>query len=327
MGCCNEPQHNPVHSHGGENVTKRVLAIDGGGIRGIIPATVLSHIEAAMGRPACELFDLMVGTSTGGILALGLSRPDSEASARFTAQQVVELYEHHGAQIFEYSLWRKFRTAGGILEEAYSHTNLEKILEDYFSEARLGDCRIPTMVTSYDIHARKTVFLKSWQSEHHDILCKDAARATSAAPTYFEPKPLDVAEQERILIDGGIFINSPSVSAYAEAIKLFPDEQIKVLSLGTGELTRSIPYHEAKTWGSALWVISLLDCMFDGVAKAADYQMRLFLGERYQRLQIPLYYASDDMDDASQGNIRNLKQTAKELIDTHHSTILNFFAD
>ena len=70
-------------------MTKRVLAIDGGGIRGIIPATVLSHIEAAMGRPACELFDLMVGTSTGGILALGLSRPDSEAPARFTAQQVV----------------------------------------------------------------------------------------------------------------------------------------------------------------------------------------------------------------------------------------------
>ena len=70
-----------------------------------------SVILKAMGRPACELFDLMVGTSTG-ILALGLSRPDSEASARFNAQQVVELYEHHGAQIFEYSLWRKFRTAG-----------------------------------------------------------------------------------------------------------------------------------------------------------------------------------------------------------------------
>ena len=67
--------------------------------------------------------------------------------------------------------------------------------------------------------------------------------------------------------------------------------------------------------------------MFDGAAKAADYQMRLFLGERYQRLQIPLYYASDDMDDASKGNIRNLKQTAKELIDTQQSTIANFFAD
>ena len=105
---------------------------------------------------------------------------------------------------------------------------------------------------------------------------------------------------------------------------MFPDEEIKVLSLGTGELTRSIPYHEAKTWERALWVISLLDCMFDGVAKAADYQMRLFLGERYQRLQIPLYYASDDMDDASQGNIRNLKQTAKELIDTQQSTIATF---
>ena len=202
-----------------------------------------------MGRPACELFDLMVGTSTGGILALGLSRPDSKAPARFTAQQVVELYEHHGAQIFEYSLWRKFRTAGGILEEAYSHANLEKILRIIFQARGWVNVEYPPW-SPVTISTRKTVFLKSWQSDHHDILCKDAARATSAAPTYFEPKPLDVDEQERILIDGGIFINSPSVSAYAEAIKLFPDEQIKVLSLGTGELTRSIPYHEAKPGGA-----------------------------------------------------------------------------
>ena len=150
----------------------------------------------------------------------------------------------------------QIRTAGGILEEAYSHANLEKILEDYFSAARLGDCRIPTMVTSYDIHARKTVFLKSWQIEHHDILCKDAARATSAAPTYFEPKPLDVDEQERILIDGGIFINSPSVSAYAEAIKLFPMSRLRC-SHWHWRADAIHPLPRSKNLGSALWVISL----------------------------------------------------------------------
>jgi len=306
-------------------MTRRVLAIDGGGIRGIIPAMVVSEIEKRIGKPAAELFDLMVGTSTGGILALGLARPGPEADRNFAARRVVRLYENQGSKIFEHSLWRKLRTAGGILEEAYSHQNLEAVLTEYFADTVLSDCEVPTMITSYDIQNRQTLFLKSWHSDHADIFCRDAARATSAAPTYFEPKPLNIDARDHVLIDGGVFMNSPSVSAYAEARKLFPDEPIKLLSLGTGELTRTIPYQEAKTWGSALWVISLLDCMFDGVSKAADHQMKLFLGERYLRLQTPLHFASDDMDDASRGNIRNLKQTARELIGREQQHIEAFF--
>ena len=305
---------------------RRVLSIDGGGIRGIIPAMVVAHIERKLGKPAHELFDLMVGTSTGGILALGLSRPGESRPAQFSARRVVKLYEEQGATIFEYSLWRKLRTVGGILDEAYSHEVLEDILGKYFAEATLGDCEVPTMVTSYDIQNRRTVFLKSWHADHRPLLCRDAARATSAAPTYFEPKPLDTGDVLSVLIDGGIFMNSPSVSAYAEARKLFPDDPIAVLSLGTGELTRPIVFEETRTWGSALWVMSLLDCMFDGVSKAADHQMQLFLGERYQRLQTSLEAASDDMDDASEENIRNLKRTARELINANEAVLEQFFA-
>lgn len=305
---------------------RRVLSIDGGGIRGIIPAMVIAHIEKQMGRSAHELFDLMVGTSTGGILALGLAHPGPDRPALYSGRRVVRLYEEHGGKIFEDSLWRKVRTVGGFLEEAYSHQVLEAILTQYFAGAALADCAVPTMVTSYDIQNRRTFFFKSWHAEYGNILCKDAARATSAAPTYFEPKPLEMGDESKVLIDGGIFMNSPSVSAYAEARKLFPDEPIALLSLGTGELTRPIPYEEARTWGSALWVMSLLDCMFDGASKAADHQMRLFLGERYQRLQITLELASDDMDDASKDNIRNLKQTARELINANKSVLEKFFA-
>ena len=189
----------------------------------------------------------------------------------------------------------------------------------------MRDCGMPVMVTSYDIERRKTVFLKSWHADHSELSCAEASRATSAAPTYFEPVNLQWAEQSRTLIDGGVFINSPAVSAYAEARKLFPDEPIAMLSLGTGELTRPIPYDEARTWGSALWVMSLLDCMFDGASKAADHQMRLFLGDDYLRLQTQLHYASDDMDDASRGNIRNLKQTATELIEREAGALRHFF--
>ena len=305
---------------------KRVLSIDGGGIRGIIPAMVIAYLEKQTGKPACELFDLIVGTSTGGILALGLSLEDESARPLLAAKRMVALYEHHGAEIFEQSLWRKLRTVGGIFEEAYCHKTLESVLEHYFGERTLSDCGVPAMVTSYDIQHRRTVFMKSWHADHAGLLCSDAARATSAAPTYFEPANLQWADESRTLIDGGVYMNSPAVSAYAEARKLFPNEPIAVLSLGTGELTRPIPYEEARTWGSALWVMSLLDCMFDGVSKAADHQMRSFLGEQYLRLQTPLHYASDDMDDASRGNIRNLKQTARELIKREAHALNSFTA-
>ena len=305
---------------------RRVLSLDGGGIRGIIPALVVAHLERKTGAPASELFDLIVGTSTGGILALGLALQNNEGQPLLAAKRMVALYERHGAEIFERSLWRKLRTAGGLFEEAYSHEALEKILHKYFGDRKMRDCGTPVMVTSYDIERRKTVFLKSWHADHSELLCAEASRATSAAPTYFEPVNLHWAEQSRTLIDGGVFINSPAVSAYAEARKLFPDEPIAMLSLGTGELTRPIPYDEARTWGSALWVMSLLDCMFDGASKAADHQMRLFLGDHYLRLQTQLHYASDDMDDASRGNIRNLKQTAKDLIHREAGALHRFLA-
>ena len=304
---------------------RRVLSIDGGGIRGIIPALVLAHFEKTTGEPVSELFDLVVGTSTGGILALGLSLQDAEGRPLLAAKRMVALYERHGAEIFEQSLWRKLRTVGGIFEEAYSHEALEAVLKHYFGDRTLSECGIPAMVTSYDIQNRRTVFMKSWHADHAALLCSDAARATSAAPTYFEPANLQWAEESRTLIDGGVYMNSPAVSAYAEARKLFPNEPIAMLSLGTGELTRPIPYEEARTWGSALWVMSVLDCMFDGAAKAADHQMQLFLGEDYQRLQATLTYASDDMDDASKGNIRNLKQTAREMIAKTEDELARFF--
>jgi uncharacterized protein len=162
------------------------------------------------------------------------------------------------------------------------------------------------------------VFFKSWREDHRSVQMKHAARATSAAPTYFEPALVPVGGATRALIDGGVFINSPSVSAYAEAKRLFPEESdFFVLSLGTGELIRPIAFSEAKDWGKAGWLAPLLGCMFDGAADAANYQMKMFLGSRYVRMQTSLSVASDDMDNATNGNVENLKAEAGTLIQTH----------
>lgn len=297
---------------------KKVLSIDGGGIRGLIPALVLAEIEAKTGRAIADCFDVIAGTSTGGILALGLSTDDGNGKSKYSANDLAGIYQLRGKEIFARSLWRGISSVGALTDELYSHAGLEKVLEQYFGDDPMSAARTRTLVTCYDIQNREPVFLKSWREECLSVLMKHAARATSAAPTYFEPALIPIGGATKALVDGGVFINSPAVSAYVEARKVFPDESdFLVVSLGTGELIRPIGYAEAKNWGKAGWLAPLLSCMFDGVADAADYQMKMLLADRYFRFQTNLSTASDDMDNATDGNIENLKSEARKLLHTH----------
>jgi patatin-like phospholipase/acyl hydrolase len=296
-----------------------ILSIDGGGIRGIIPARVLQHIESLAGCSIATGFDLMAGTSTGGLLALGLATSSHRLTSRI--DELVTLYLERGERIFDANLWRRLRSANGLLDERYPHQPLESELRDFFGDRVLGDAAVATMVPAYALEQRKTLFLKTWHPRHAQVPVWQAARATAAAPTYFEPMELTVDGEAQALIDGGIFMNSPAVSAYAEALKRFPGDSLSVLSLGTGELTRPIHFEDARHWGKVGWVRPLIDCMFDGIAEAADYQMRLLLGARYQRLQLSLQRPSDDLDDASADNLSLLMDSADQLIETHASLL------
>lgn len=307
--------------------TFNVLSIDGGGIRGIIPALVLDKLEKETKKPTAENFDLIAGVSTGGILALGLSKNGSGGKQeQYSAEDLAEIYDSRGREIFNRSFWKGVSSVGGLADEKYSHNGLENVLNDYFGKVRFHQTHptTRTLIACYDIGAREPLFLKSWRGQHESVKMRDAARATSAAPTYFEPAQVYVESQMRTLIDGGIFINTPVVSAYAEARRIIAEEEnfqhlkesdIFVVSLGTGKLTREIQYEEAKDWGKVEWLLPALSCIFDGVSDAADYHMERFLGaENYIRLQAPLNDADDDMDNTSSGNITNLRRVANNLI-------------
>jgi patatin-like phospholipase/acyl hydrolase len=301
---------------------KRILSIDGGGIRGLIPSLVLAEIETKSGKTVAECFDLIAGTSTGGILALGFSRDDGTGHAKYSAKDLARIYRKRGKDIFSRSLWKGVSSVGGFGDELYSHEGLESVLKEYFGDEPLGSCLTRTLITSYDIESRRPLFFKSWKPEHRSVLVREAARATSAAPTFFEPARVTVDGARKALVDGGVFMNSPAVSAYAEARRLFPDDdEIVVVSIGTGELVRPITFKEARDWGRLGWALPLLSCMFDGVADAADYQMTTLLEENYFRLQTDLSIASDDMDNVTNGNIENLILEAKKLIRTQKHRI------
>jgi uncharacterized protein len=298
----------------------RVLSIDGGGIRGVIPAAVLAEIERRAGRTIPEMFDLVAGTSTGGIIALGLTVPGDGGAPRWRAADLLELYRREGEHIFSRSVWQRVRTAGGALDEKYPAAGLEAALLRYFGDARLRDALTPVLVTSYELERREPFFFRSSRATAdptYDFPMREAARATSAAPTYFEPPQLvnDADGQRYALVDGGVFANNPSMCAHAEVLASDRAADVMVVSLGTGQLNRPIHHADAKDWGLLGWARSIFDVVMDGVSDTTDYQLEQVLGaERHARFQIELIGASDDMDDASAENIAHLETKAHELI-------------
>lgn len=284
----------------------RVLAIDGGGIRGLIPARVLAEIERRTGQRIAALVDLIAGTSTGGILACALAKPDP-----LPAEQVAGIYVQEGPKIFHRSLLKTITSANGNLDELYDDDGLMNALRRYLSDATLGDATVPLLITAYDIEARQAVVLRP--ASDGAVKMVDAARATSAAPTYFEP----IRVAGRALVDGGVFAINPAMMAYAEA-----RGEVDVLaSLGTGEHTRKLPLDDVRDWGRLEWAEPIIDVVFDGSADAVDDQLSRLTGDGYIRLQTRLDVASDDLDDASEKNLAALEREAEQLITARSADI------
>jgi patatin-like phospholipase/acyl hydrolase len=274
----------------------KALAIDGGGIRGLIPALVLAEIERRTGRPMATMVDLIAGTSTGGIIACGLARPDPMPAA-----EIATLYQTDGPEIFDRSALKIITSANGYLDERYDSDGLVEVLRRHLGDTRLPDATTPLLLTVYDLEARQAMLLRS-----DDVSMVDAAHATSAAPTYFEPVRLG----NRTYVDGGVFAINPAVFAYVEA-RAQPE---LLLSLGTGSHTRRLPYDDVTGWGRLEWAEPIIDVVFDGSADAVDVQLEALAGDRYIRLQTRLVEASDDLDDAGPENLAALRREAERLI-------------
>jgi patatin-like phospholipase/acyl hydrolase len=295
-----------------------VLSVDGGGIRGVIPAMVLADLEERTGKPTCELFDLIAGTSTGGIIALALTVPGEDGRPRWTANDLVGLYLTEGPRIFHHSIGKQIESGLGLLDEKYDSKPLDQALQTYMGDAMISSALTDVLVTSYDLEHRKPFFFKTDRAKEkpeHDWAMHEAARATSAAPTYFEPEKLTAQGATFALCDGGVFAANPAMCAYAEARRRHPRAEIRLVSLGTGQLTRPLHYDDVKGWGLIEWARPLFDVVFDGVSDATDYELtQLLPAADYTRFQIELIGASDSLDDASKSNLEHLQDLGRRLI-------------
>ncbi len=318
---------------------KAILSIDGGGIRGLVPALILRDLEGrlrARGKtePLHAYFEMMAGTSTGGIIASGLAAPHPEGDGKpaMTAENLVRLYHDEGEAIFSKDRFRGLREAiarfnvDAIMQEKYDASALEGLLERYLGRAVLSDALTNLLITAYDIEARRALFLVGGPDlgqGDSDFFFKDAARATSAAPTYFEPERVSDIRSGRshVLVDGGVFANQPSICAFAAARAVWPDADMAFLSIGTGYQTRRFAFEEAKDWGPINWIspgqgAPIISILMHGQAHSANWQMKQLLGESFTRLDAAMIegLGNDDMDDASPENLAELTALAAQII-------------
>lgn len=330
-----------------------ILSIDGGGIRGILPGVVLTYLESRLiekeGSDArlSDYFDLMAGTSTGGILTCLYVTPDANGRPKFTAAEALDLYLKHGENIFSIPLGRRIINWFGLFEAKYPVKNLEKILLEKLKNIKLSQALKPCLITAYEIFQRKTVFFNQVDTRKgttSDYLMRDIARSTSAAPTYFKPALIESTFGAPLyLIDGGMFANNPSMCAYAEARTMKFSEILKredkpdypnasemiMISIGTGSHGDSYRYNKARKWGVIGWLKPLIDILMSGNSETVHYELIQLFGsidpanrENYYRLELTVETAENAMDLASKANMHALEEAGKTFV-TNHADLLD----
>jgi patatin-like phospholipase/acyl hydrolase len=314
---------------------KKILSIDGGGIRGIIPGQILVALETKLQQRTnnpdariSDFFDFFAGTSTGGILTCVLLCPskDEPKKARFSAKEAVQLYVENGDIIFDTSVWHKTISLNGVLEEKYNAEGIESCLKKYFGDLKLSQLLKPCIITSYDIDRRETKFFAqqdyALMGDKADFWVKDVCRATSAAPTYFQAELIkSVSGVSYPCVDGGVFANNPALCAYSEVrnAKGSPTaNNMFVVSIGTGSQVKQYQYDHAKHWGAIGWVKPVIDIMMSGASEVTDFHMKKMFSAHdnqanYIRIQpTSLGDADPEMDDASEKNIQALVELGTE---------------
>ena len=309
------------HAHGPEPhiESQRVLSIDGGGIRGMIPAMLIAEIERRTAKPAHQLFDLIAGTSTGGILAMGLVTPGADGMPKYAASDGVALYEELGPTIFHRSKRDIVHSLGGVLHERYHADSLVGLLQERFGDLRLSDALTDVLLASYEISRSETWLFRSRQAKEdpaYDFKMWEAVRSTTAAPTFFEPFQVkDPTGREHIFVDGAVYANSPGLLAFGEIERRYFGKDILVASLGAGGMTRTFEFDEVKEWGAAHWARPMFEIVLDGAAETCQRVMGELLGpERYFRFQQELTQASFSLDNVKPANIKALKREGQRLI-------------
>ena len=274
---------------------KYLLSLDGGGVRELATVIFLAKLEKALGEPLYKKFDFFIGTSAGAITAMALS------IAKMDGDNLLDLWsEETFEKILDSSLWD---SKLGLMQinPKYDGKGKEQVLTEYFGNLKLGDASGDLAIVSYDIEERKPLLLTSYGNGN--ILAIDAGHASSAAPIYYPTARVG----NRYLIDGGIVANNPVLHGYAEVKKLYPNSNVKILSVGTGLNKRPLKGKASQKWGLIGWLMhDLFGLMLES---SLDHEIATeIIGEDYIRVNSPLGKVNRRLDDNNKRNLNNIRK-------------------
>lgn len=344
-----------------------ILCIDGGGMRGVIPCHLLAKLDEMLKergdqRPLAEHFDLIAGTSTGGLIALALTIPlgksgfaqdeseqglvyqpraqswmrrllhlpvTEEAVGAFprtaTIQEISELYRVNGKRIFPK---RQSRFFGSFFTDKYDVGPLEEFLREKFLDTPLSEAVVPVLATSYNIAESGRPFIFT-SRDSHQFLFREAGRATSAAPTYFKPATMTdrVTGEPLMLIDGGLVANNPVLYALQEARKLYPDcTTFHILSLATRQPEIHIEMNG--NTGMVAWLDPSQGAPIQRILSTAQEQtsssiIRSIRGVDYVRVEGPLS-AGYKLDETASEALATLQEDADAMFKNHEEELARY---
>jgi patatin-like phospholipase/acyl hydrolase len=282
----------------------RILSLDGGGIKGAFSASALAAWEEDTKKSIIDYFDLITGTSTGGIIAIGLA-------LGIPASKIRDFYRDSGPTIFPNTslVERVTGSAFQLFGTKYSHDTLRKELTKVFGSRKFGEAKCRLVIPTYDAIGGRIFLLKTAHHERFrfDINAPavDVALATSAAPTYFKAAPFP-QHQGASYVDGGVWANNPVLVGLVEAVHFLemPLDQIDILSVGTTSEPFSIAQHADS--GIAQWNKGLVELMFEGQMEAALAQATLLVNGRVHRVNHTARAADFSLDDTRPEKIQQL---------------------
>lgn len=323
--------------------TFNILVVDGGGLRGIIPIRILEKVEELTGKKIQESFDMLAGTSTGGLIASCMTLRDEQNTntAKYNLQQIADIYITKGKIIFpvKSGIGKFIHKITNLYSPAFSPAGIDTVLKEYITNQTIKDALRPILISTYDLNGNRPVFFKSSEAftdETANAKIYDVCRATSAAPTYLPAYSFLYKGKTLTGIDGGVYVNNATMAAIAEISRYgnkgyykkrdgsdVAFDDIRVLSLGTGSYNGTISETEATSWGELQWIQQITDIMMKGVNQTTDYEGSEMLDPgNYLRLNINIEEEKySDMSDARDETRNYLEQAVKDQITNNTDSI------
>jgi len=330
---------------------KIILSIDGGGMRGVLPAAVLVYLENKIQEITQDprirmgnMVDFVAGTSTGSVIGTLMLIPDeNNLYPKYKMSDIINFYFDLGEKVFKSSFLNDLKTVWGLFGPKFPAGNIEEPLLKELDHYKLKDLLKPCMFSGYDIEKRKVIFYtnKDDCEKYADYYVKDIVRGSTSIPSIFSPARFQYGVDINTIVDGGVFANNPSLAAYIEVSKtLFKGQyettkynphDLIVISLGTGSYKQKpYMYKKTKRWGKANWMLPIIDVLLTSHSEVTSYEMeKLFAAynssHNYKRLNPPIKIGSSDPMDASKENLTLLLKDANNYIE-ENKEMLNVLA-